>query len=270
MFNNRDTQPHYATDISRKLKLSFFPDKSSGLPRLKVLGEREIPPAKLKVWEAELNTRYEQLCAGPPVREFEFKTPVKGLPCRWQLERKSTGSNGVWALLLTPTDDVENTRAAISVAARCRSAEAQPESSGLGQPAPVQSGNRFLLAAGYASTFTGALREVFHLVPLDPVAESAIEAVLDELDELAGECPDQLLLILLSGFLRFQHERRGRHERQRAYFNASFTVDELCAVFSEDADGLPGHDIPHSPALFDGNVKRLLNQIVERLHFGKR
>jgi hypothetical protein len=220
-------------------QLAFVVDRNSGTPKLRMTGPTPVRQEELKPWEDELNRRFEDLTFGPAVRDFEFSTPVRKLPRKYRLEVHRSRTRGAPTLLLIPLS----------------SPPAGPD-----QPPPSAAGDAVGAAlpaapAWPAAGFVAALHEFFRRIPLNPAEDLGVRHVLDELRELAQGRDDQLLLMLLAGYLRFCNDRQPGTVRHLAYSTASYAVDELCSVLLQPAP--PGAP---APSLYDRHVRELFRR----------
>ena len=113
-----------------------------------------------------------------------------------------------------------------------------------------------------ATTFVQALESLFEETVHDAARRAGVTVVLQELYDLAEHCPDQLLLILAAGYVQFAQQRRTGSERELAFVNVSYAVDELCAVYLEP----PPVDRPaaNTPKLYQRNLRQLFDLVTGR------
>lgn len=248
-------------------RLAFVPDRQSGRPKLKVVGDRKVSEYQIHCWERELNRNYERLCSG--CAEFTFSTG-RGLPKTFRVEVKQTGFRGMASLLLTPANGASNSS---SPGLTSDGLDSSPKStnrtrdSRAGEPVRADhttpSSTRLPSVERFGKAFSTALGDYFSRLPVLPEHKPGVEIVLREIRELGREHPDELLLILLSAYLRSVNERSTDGNRRMACMATSYVVDELCSVLLDETGAPQG---PSPPRFFSRNVAELSNRLAANHH----
>jgi hypothetical protein len=246
--------PQLTRNSRDDFKLVFAAERGSSLPKLMAVGEVDVSHADLLVWEDELNEAYERIYAGSRRQLFHFQTRIGQLPTSYEVEVKPTPAHGVHTLELTPI--VDGCVRAANLPVEKPTGEKPPFEN---PPAISEPPSAPATAEWRAKEFVQALDLLFQQLPLESPGRASIERVLAELDGLAEHSPIELLLILFSGYLHCGQNRKTGTERDLAFVNSSYAVDQICRVLVLD--------VPTAvrtgaiPTLYDRYVRQLVGRL---------
>lgn len=249
------------------ISLAFVPNPSSGLPKL-TCSQGSISERELERWNEELRQNYEVLSAGSRTKTFEFKTPLRNLPRRYEVTVGRTDFSGMPKLRLTSlstASDSNDTRVrAYGTVSAASPQESMAESTKFASEssASVTSSaqHRVDPAITFGHNFSEALEELQAGIPQNAEQRFGITQVLKDMRELSRERPLDFLLVLTGGYLQIARRFGSDDQRDLAYLAASHLIDELCCIRLED---LERDAVEQEQPLYARNCRRLWQTIME-------